>query len=502
MSADKTQSSQALSQPSCRERFRTLTPLSDEEHETEAYNALLDEGGRPLYPITLLELVSKNPENYQEMLRPWLALPDVNPPEWEVFMKQLRNWKAFRRWQKYNREDLSNWGDQRFVEVEFAYNNFVRAFRYEYPEYTEAVKQLLEQHGFTQSFQFHEDPGQQDKLTTWIEYLGFEYWQLEWSTRSIKRLQPKYEAAWKLLVDSRVLRLDETAEFLRTDESGFRCESEREQAEKAIESAKSAAGDVLILTERARNDPHRSELTQPERVRMLAEAQSRLDAAQASLNSIRRRSDLIIDFVRGTWDNETAKKDAEHHSILVRWIMEQLPSVDAELKSSKVTEDCSSARRGTKRRCTYHQRDGLRNDRNPKKQRGNDQSSCSDVRAVSTTQAKGRPKRSRPDDAIEDERSSKRFKDGGQDSNYLHKTIGGTSRMLVGKPQQPETPTATEQNGGDNLVLKHANVRLLRSGISRSPVIPRQLRRSARIAAHRDTARVITGPLHSVKSSC
>jgi len=217
VSADKTKSSQALSQPSCRERFRTLTPPSDKEFETEAYNLLVNEGGRPVYPISLLEGVSRNPKNYQEMLRPWLDILNANPPEWEVFMKQVRSWREFRQWQKFNREDFGDWDDTRFIEVGLAYNRFVRAFRYEYPDYTEAVKKLLEQHGFTQSFQFHEDPAQQDKLTTWIEYLGFEYWQLEWSTRSIKRLQSKYDGAWETLVESGVLRLDETAEFLRTD---------------------------------------------------------------------------------------------------------------------------------------------------------------------------------------------------------------------------------------------------------------------------------------------
>lgn len=239
---------------------------------------------------------------------------------------------------------------------------------------------------------------------------------------------------------------------------------------------------------------------------MLAEAQSRLDAAQASLKSIRRRNDLIIDFVRGTWDNETAKEDAEHHSILVQWTLEQLPLVEAEFESSKATEDGSSARRGIKRRLTSHPGDELRDGRNPKKQRGNDQSSCSNVKAGSIAQAKGRSKRSRPDDAIEDERSSKGFEDGGQDSNYLHKTIGGTSATLVGRSHRSETPAATEQNDdSDKLLLKHTNVpsnRLLRSGIHRSPMISQQLRHSPRIAARQDPSRIITGPLHSVKSSC
>lgn len=322
---------------------------------------------------------------------------------------------------------------------------------------------------------------------------------------SIKRLQPKYDEAWKKLSDSGVLRLGETAELLRTHESAFRGESEREQAEKAIESAKSAAGVVLISTERARNDPYCSELTRPERLRMLAGAQSRLDLAQASLNSIKRRNNLIIDFVRGTWVNETAREDAERHSIMMRWILEQLPLVEAESESPKATEHGSSIRRGTKRRLICIQGDELGSDRDPKKWRGNDQSSCSTVKAGSATRAKARSKRSRPDDAIEEECSSKRFEDGGQGLNCLHKTVGGVSGTLVGK-SQPETPTATEQNDdGDKRLLKHTNVRsnrLLRSGIHRSPVIPQQLRRSARIVAHKDPAGVITWPRHSIKSPC
>ncbi|KAF2176858.1 hypothetical protein K469DRAFT_698118 [Zopfia rhizophila CBS 207.26] len=46
-----------------------------------------------------------------------------------------------------------------------------------FPIYVEAVKKRLTKHGFTRIFQPEEDPGLQDKLTTWIEYLGYEYWR-------------------------------------------------------------------------------------------------------------------------------------------------------------------------------------------------------------------------------------------------------------------------------------------------------------------------------------
>ena len=117
MSADKTKSSKALFQPSYRERFRTLTPPSAEEYEIEAYNTLVSEGGRPVYPISLLEEVSQNPGKHHEMLQPWLNYPNTSPTEWEVFRNQRRSWREFRQWQKYNRGDFGDWEDTRCVDV-------------------------------------------------------------------------------------------------------------------------------------------------------------------------------------------------------------------------------------------------------------------------------------------------------------------------------------------------------------------------------------------------
>ena len=67
------------------------------------------------------------------------------------------------------------------------------------------MKQGLTEHGFTQSFQLDEDPERQDKLTTWIEYLDFEYWWYDKDMRFVKRHQPQYDEAWKKLVDLKVL---------------------------------------------------------------------------------------------------------------------------------------------------------------------------------------------------------------------------------------------------------------------------------------------------------
>jgi hypothetical protein len=111
------------------------------------------------------------------------------------------------------------------------------------------VKRRLAQHGFTRPFELDEDPKRQDKLTTWIEYLNYEYSWYDRYTRMVKRLQLKHDEAWKKLVDSKVLKPSETEEYLRSEECGFRRQSEEDAATKAVESAKLAAKSALIWAE-------------------------------------------------------------------------------------------------------------------------------------------------------------------------------------------------------------------------------------------------------------
>lgn len=89
-----------------------------------------------------------------------------------------------------------------------------------FPEYITALKDRLTRHRFTQTFQLDEDPARQDKLTTWIEYLGYEYWWYDQFAPS-KRRQQWYDNAWKKLVDSKVLRPFETEEFICDIKSAF-----------------------------------------------------------------------------------------------------------------------------------------------------------------------------------------------------------------------------------------------------------------------------------------
>lgn len=157
-----------------REQSPTPPLPSDEEIELHNYNQLIREGGCPVYSVDLVGKVTQYPEKYHEMLSPWVIGDD-----YMVFRNQLLRWQGFRQWQKYNRGDLEPFGKPTSsVEVELAYNNFTR-YRHKFVDYTSAIRDLLrscsgvQDHAYTFC-----DIDQQDRLTTWMEYLGYEYWRL------------------------------------------------------------------------------------------------------------------------------------------------------------------------------------------------------------------------------------------------------------------------------------------------------------------------------------
>jgi hypothetical protein len=154
--------------------------------------------------------------------------------------------------------------------------------------------------------------------------------------RFVERHQAEYDAAWKELVDSQVLRPFETEEFIIYDpKSAVQHAGERERAEKAVESAKSA----VVSAQNAIPDPRHTHLSrQATQQQRLAAAQSQLDAAVKSLASIKRRNDLVYEFIKKTKLHQMihnpktnyvtekqsyvgAKNDAERRSILLRWIL-------------------------------------------------------------------------------------------------------------------------------------------------------------------------------------
>ena len=472
ISADRQARPRPLSQTGSDYRSRDTTPepLDEEEEyrydlkrETKHYNTLISEGGRPSHPVSLGRDVLEHPD-YREILSYW-----GGENKWEVFQSQMGEWRGFRNYQRSNR------GEGRFLA------------------YIDAVKRSLARHGFTRPVELAEDLDRQDKLTTWIEFLDFEHWFYDKDIRIVKRLQPGYDEAWKELVDSHVLKPNETEEFICNIDSVFQHSSETERAEKAVKSAEAA----VMSAQQAITDPRRSSLPQREPQRRLAAAQSRLDAAAKTLESIKRRNGLVDEFYKKTQlsqitkdgkrkrSYQMAKKDAERRSILLRWILQQIPLIELELRQANVAENATD--RASGRSC-----DGateLSEEQKPEKQER---------------------KHSRHDDTVDEELPSKRPRYDGQGSSFsTRKTPRIADAIPTERSQNSRTAASRGVRGrklasgkpelttGERCGVKSnwSTVNSSQPGKTTSPDVPPEPkipnRRSARIADKRVRTAVV-----------
>ncbi|KAI0872475.1 hypothetical protein GGS24DRAFT_518539 [Hypoxylon argillaceum] len=395
LSADNSNTTSSRDRLSTVRRTRSPIPVIKRDAkarvlEAEIYNDLVIDGGRPLYPIGLLNEIFQNLEEYDELLRPWKLSWCTNLP-WkssdsmdeprEIFQRQLARWQDFRKWQNDNRgiEDDTTYpayvesvklrhrrfrGEESYIcllaklednpsylEKDWDRDQELRDLQRSrcrenrggngFPGYVEAVKRRLARHGFTRPFQLKYDPKRQDKLTEWIEYLNFEYWCLDWYAASIQRLKPAHDKAWRELVDSKIARPGETMESIRTTASSMQRSREQSQAREAMRRAKSRVKEVYTSTSLAPLAPlapNRLNTPMKERSQRLQAATRELLAAEASKESIIKRGSLIEKFIRGTSGFVDAKKDASRHSILVQWVLDQVPLVEAELTRSEATK--------------------------------------------------------------------------------------------------------------------------------------------------------------------
>ncbi|PGG98120.1 hypothetical protein GX51_06969 [Blastomyces parvus] len=318
------------------ERRQTL------QEETEAYKALVESGGRPSHPFrnNSAELF-ENPGEDRELLLFWV--PSDSAQEEYLFSNQWHRWKTFRKFQRFMRE--RNIEDERVISIYSGHDltelrgwasfigrqKLVVGEEGRFPIYARAVKDRLVRHGFTRTFRLEEDPTRQDSLTTWIEYLGYEYW---WYDRYAltERRQEWLDSKWKEVVASLVLRPFETQESVTGFEPMVQRYNGLVRSREVVESAKSA----VLLAQKAISDPQIStHHSLQENQRRLLEAESRLAEAEKDHEFMSRRYELIEGFLKATINTRTSKKNAERHKVLVKWILEQIPMIDAEMKQSE-----------------------------------------------------------------------------------------------------------------------------------------------------------------------
>ncbi|KND93536.1 hypothetical protein TOPH_01939 [Tolypocladium ophioglossoides CBS 100239] len=271
------------------------------DEETEAYRDLVNDGGRPLYPISLLEQVLRDPEEYRKMLWPlWEHFPTHSTP-WLVYQKQLKRWQDFRNWQNDNR-GLEDDDDG-------------------FSTYVERRKRGCIKLGYAKKLaEIKSDP--ECLRSDWEEY---EHYMRRWQRR------------WQREPDC-----SEFSDYVDAIKRQWR-------ALKARQAAEAEAERVFFLTQ---EDPHRLSIPEPKRIRMLRAATKELVAAKDEYKSAKRRGDLVTNFIRATFDYNDAKKDTARHAVLAQWVLQQIPLIEAELTQPNMTEVGSDITTSRKRRHT------------------------------------------------------------------------------------------------------------------------------------------------------
>ncbi|KAI1156630.1 hypothetical protein F4825DRAFT_264768 [Nemania diffusa] len=309
--------------------------------EKKAYNKLVDNGGRPLFPIHRFDDIARNLRAHHDMLRPWLYWPDQQPQRLEVFNAQLFSWDCFQKWQMY----IRGCGVPEFVGRS-ELDTFLRHFRRRTTTYTEAVKKLLTQYEFIRPFQLHDDPKQQNKVTTWIEYIAFACSIHYHFACLAKKYRSGFDKGWEALVETGVLRSWETQEYICDAESSIAHDRETHKAwedvslaEKALISAKKDSGEVKG-----------SSCAKEAADISIRAAQSRLDEAKKSHAVLQRRNKLTVEFSIAARPYLIAKEDEKRHHLQLQWIFEQFPLVEAEMNQPAASEGTqNNSTRGTKR---------------------------------------------------------------------------------------------------------------------------------------------------------
>ncbi|KAF9772830.1 hypothetical protein IL306_009429 [Fusarium sp. DS 682] len=283
----------------------SLSP--DEQHtddikrERAFHDLLTKAGGRPWYSSDLIDQVAQNPENHAELLDYWKKDPTrPGKAEWMVFERQLERWNQFCRYQLR-----------------------VRRNRDAFDEYLTRCTNCVFRQSLTTPLHMKQDPTDQDPLSQWLEYLCFEVSERKrysW----YKRYHQQYESAWQTLVDSKVLRPDETRDKIEDAEYTSWSDGEKTRLRQAVEVASS---NVLLAERDLLNPCVRGPVAQ----RKLFEAQAELDSAIEAFDHFQCRKDAIKAFIETTSAYREARRGDRRHRVLLRWMRQQVPLIEKDL---------------------------------------------------------------------------------------------------------------------------------------------------------------------------
>ena len=192
----------------------------------------------------------------------------------------------------------------------------------------------MTQHEFTESFQLQKDLMQQNALTTWVEYLNFEYFWFDWFSNAVQRLKPDCDKVWQKLINSKMLKSHEIETFLRIFRSLNQFNADKKHAWKAVEKATSKIKQIYTLTQ---SDSWRMNILQQIHIRLLRAAKRVLLAAKIRLTSVKKRTDLVFEFICETNKYNSMIQNESRLRLFLLWILNQVFLLHIELIQFKTT---------------------------------------------------------------------------------------------------------------------------------------------------------------------
>ncbi|KAJ3483828.1 hypothetical protein NLG97_g7213 [Lecanicillium saksenae] len=351
--------------------------------EKAAYVKLIQDGGRPLYPIKMIGEVSESPQKYRKLLRPFWAHPGIQyrpdlGMDWEVFQRQWRQRQSYRNRQLDNRgiieepdfdayvrehkeflirgykgkgldeiednpESLKGPGTQ--WELEQATRDRERQTNREpecetFVQYQQALKRRLLRHGYNNDVVFLEEPKAQNALTEWVEYLGFECWWKDEYIREYERRNDIYTRRWEYIRGQDWVGSDETPELLDSWEAYDQRQALRQQSQRDVDKARQAVDD-------AKNQLSGVDLECAKKSNVsstLDAALRKLEQAEERYCDVDRRNQLIARLGSDRRGCQAAKQSIDSQSALLDWASQQIPLIKAEMSRA------ANGGRGTKNR--------------------------------------------------------------------------------------------------------------------------------------------------------
>ncbi|OAR00506.1 hypothetical protein LLEC1_03035 [Akanthomyces lecanii] len=338
-----------------------------------------------LYNPINLRSVQHNPERHQGMLRPFYKHPpmDFDAPMNFFFERQSLRWQEFIRFQAHNRGLQTM--DEPFLEKAYAaallreatcgsqwrhiYHNWKvdhsegRYAEYvdrrkdemillrdqdcdDFDDYQAAVVARLDRNGVRRLDKNNAElPGlilssrfwDQDPMTTWTEYLAYEYWQMEQYDDDVDKHQPEHDGAYQRLESTVTLGGHETADFLATEDAKLQRRVELDEAYAQFDEA--TLNFVRLEQRRVMwRSPGNTYMMHHRRTRMLAEAQAELEAAEAAKDAAVRREEQIKAFLHETETYREARDIRARHNHLLAWARSEYDRRMGETLATSVEE--------------------------------------------------------------------------------------------------------------------------------------------------------------------